>query len=98
MILWQCDGTWLPCKCVSCPLSVPWSLIVPHSGDVMACAFSALALVPHSGDVTSLAVSAVLYYVVFYLCFTPRSTTASIILYLLRPLWSRISVKIGNIV
>ena len=37
-------------------------LIVPHSGDVTACAISALALVPHSGDATSLAVSEVLYY------------------------------------
>ena len=22
--VWRCDGTWLPCKCVSCPLSVLW--------------------------------------------------------------------------
>ena len=47
------------------------ALIVPHSGDVMACAFSALALVPHSGDVTSLAVSAVLYYGVLSVLHSP---------------------------
>ena len=58
-----CLASVCPVHCLYCG-----ALIVPHSGDVTACAISALALVPHSGDATSLAVSAVLYYGACSIC------------------------------